>query len=76
MEAWRLIVEGACDGPTNMAIDETILEAVGRGDAPPTLRLYSWNPACLSLGYAQPATDADMERIAAHGWQIVRRMRR
>src|SRR5690242_13201493 len=74
MEAWRLIVDGACDGPTNMAIDEAILEAVGRGDAPPTLRLYSWNPACLSLGYAQPAANADMERIAAHGWQVVRRM--
>ena len=74
MDQWRLIVGDACDGPTNMAIDEAVLEAVGRGDAPPTLRLYSWNPACLSLGYAQPAADADLERIGARGWQIVRRM--
>src|SRR6478672_8785960 len=74
MEAWRLIVDGSCDGPTNMAIDEAILEAVGRGDTPPTLRLFRWQPACLSLGYAQPAADADMDRIKAHGWDIVRRM--
>jgi lipoate-protein ligase A len=57
-----------------MAIDEAILEAVGRGDAPPTLRLFRWDPACLSLGYAQPVADADMDRIAAHSWGIVRRM--
>src|SRR5579859_1379364 len=73
-ERWRLIVDSPCDGPTNMAIDEAILEAVGRGDMPPTLRLFAWEPACLSLGYAQPAADVDAERLAAHGWDIVRRM--
>lgn len=57
-----------------MAIDEAILEAVGRGDAPPTLRLFRWEPACLSLGYAQPAADTDMVGLKERGWDIVRRM--
>jgi lipoyl(octanoyl) transferase len=72
-EQWRLIVDPARDGAANMAIDEAILLAVGRGDAPPTLRLYRWEPACLSLGYSQHASDADLERIEARGWSLVRR---
>lgn len=56
-----------------MAVDEAILEAIGRGDVLPTLRLYAWKPACLSLGYAQPLTDVDLERLLAHGWDVVRR---
>lgn len=56
-----------------MAMDEAILEAVGRGESQPTLRLYAWEPACLSLGYAQPMADVDMPRLQAHGWELVRR---
>ena len=56
-----------------MAMDEAILEAVGRGESQPTLRLYAWEPACLSLGYAQPLADVDMPRLQAHGWELVRR---
>jgi lipoate-protein ligase A len=56
-----------------MAVDEALLESAGRGDSPPTLRLYDWRPACLSLGYAQSLDDVDMPRLAAHGWEVVRR---
>ena len=56
-----------------MAVDEAILEATVKGNAPPTLRLYAWQPPCLSLGYAQPAADVDQERLAALGWELVRR---
>lgn len=73
-EQWRLILDQTMDGAANMAIDEAILEAVGCGDAPPTLRLFRWQPACLSLGFAQPAADADRARIAALGWTLVRRL--
>ncbi|MCC7207342.1 MAG: lipoate--protein ligase family protein [Anaerolineae bacterium] len=73
-EIWRLIADPPLDGATNMAIDEAILDAVGRFDAPPTLRLFRWEPACLSLGYAQPVSDVDRERLAARGWHLVRRM--
>ncbi len=56
-----------------MAIDEAILEAVGKELAPPTLRLYAWQPACLSLGYAQSIQDVDLIALSDSGWQLVRR---
>ena len=56
-----------------MAVDEAILEAIGRGKVPPTLRLYAWDPPCLSLGFAQPVKDVDKARLAQYGWDLVRR---
>ncbi len=57
-----------------MAVDESILEHIYRGEAKPTLRLYSWNPPCLSLGHAQSFKDVDIERLHSHGWEVVRRV--
>ncbi len=70
---WRLIYDLPTTGVRNMAVDEAILGAVSAGLEPPTLRLYGWSPACLSLGYGQRMTDVDCERLAAHGWDVVRR---
>jgi lipoate-protein ligase A len=56
-----------------MAVDEAILDAVGKGESLPTLRLYAWEPACLSLGYAQHYADVDLERLRSYGWDVVRR---
>jgi lipoate-protein ligase A len=56
-----------------MAQDEAILAAVSQGSALPTLRLYRWEPPCLSLGYGQRVDDVDLERLAANSWEIVRR---
>jgi len=57
-----------------MAMDETILESVGAGDSLPTLRLFAWTPPCLSLGFAQPLEDVNLDKLNAMGWDIVRRM--
>jgi lipoyl(octanoyl) transferase len=73
MSTWRLIYTSPAYGAWNMAADEAILEHIHRGDSPTTLRLYSWDPACLSLGHAQSFKDVDMERIKSHGWEVVRR---
>lgn len=70
---WRLLNTGWRDGPTNMAIDEAIAEAVAAGKSRPTLRFYGWDPACLSLGYGQSWTVADWDACAARGWDVVRR---
>ncbi len=70
---WRLLQMQPAHGAWNMAVDEGILEAAGRGDTPPTLRLYAWQPACLSLGFAQPATDVDLSALQKNGWNLVRR---
>ena len=56
-----------------MAVDEAVLEAVGKGTVPPTLRLYAWEPPCLSLGYAQPVADVSLEELTSQGWELVRR---
>lgn len=74
MVTWRLLISHPACGAWNMAVDETILEAVGRGESLPTLRLYSWEPPCLSLGYAQPFADVDATRLREHGWDVVRRV--
>ncbi len=70
---WRLVITPGCDGAYNMALDQAILEQVGAGNSPPTLRLFAWNPPCLSLGQGQVASDVDLSRIRARGWTIVRR---
>ena len=57
-----------------MALDEAILEHIGRGASLPTLRLYAWDPACISLGHAQPYTDVDTTLLKQHGWEVVRRV--
>jgi lipoate-protein ligase A len=56
-----------------MAIDEALLETVGEDQAIPILRLYAWDPACLSIGYAQPCVDIDRKRLRDQGWDWVRR---
>jgi lipoate-protein ligase A len=73
MDTWRLLITPPACGAWNMAVDEAILEAVGRRQNLPTLRLYAWEPACLSLGYAQPLADVDIPRLQARGWEVVRR---
>lgn len=70
---WRLLKHEPARGAWNMALDEAILEASTAGDSLPTLRLYAWQPACLSLGHGQPLADVDMARLSAHGWDVVRR---
>jgi lipoate-protein ligase A len=70
---WRLIKSPPATGVENMALDEAILISVAEGESPPTLRLYAWEPPCLSIGYAQPVTDADQNMLHNLGWDLVRR---
>ena len=73
MNSWRLLITPPARGAWNMAVDESILEHIGCNEAMPTLRLYAWEPACLSLGHAQPFADVDMTRLQQRGWEVVRR---
>lgn len=70
---WRLIRTPPSPGAWNMAVDEAILESVGTKSVLPTLRLYAWDPACLSLGYSQSFLEVDRQAVAQKGWQVVRR---
>lgn len=49
-ETWRLITTFGATPSFNMGLDEALLESA---DAPPTMRLYTWKPDTLSLGYFQ-----------------------
>jgi lipoate-protein ligase A len=71
---WRLVIDAAPrSGAANMAIDQAIAEACAAGNSPPTLRFYRWNPPAVSLGRLQPINDIDEQRVAALGYEIVRR---
>ncbi|MFN2215474.1 MAG: biotin/lipoate A/B protein ligase family protein [Anaerolineales bacterium] len=74
MNEFRLLVQKPAAGDWNMAADEAILESIGLKESPPTIRLYAWEPPCLSLGYAQSIGDVDKSALADCGWGLVRRM--
>ena len=68
---WRLFIDDPTCGARNMAIDHALFEAVQSG-APPVLRLYRWDPPCLSLGRNQPAR-YDAMQVRSAGATLVRR---
>jgi len=72
-DRWRLLHTPSAPGAWNMAVDEAILESMATGQAPPTLRLYSWHPWCLSLGYFQPFALVNTAACKRSGIDIVRR---
>jgi len=73
-EKWRFIDSGALPGAENMALDEAILEAHIAGEAPTTLRVYSWRPSAVSLGRFQRVESAvDLHACRRLGVDVVRR---
>ena len=78
---WTLIIDPVGrPGRDNMSIDSALLRSVqeggpgggGGGDA--FLRLYRWDPPCLSFGRNEPATSRyDIEKIRELGLDTVRR---
>ncbi|MEN8173115.1 MAG: biotin/lipoate A/B protein ligase family protein [Chloroflexota bacterium] len=74
LTTWRLIETPPATGAWNMAVDEVLLESMSLSSVESVLRLYSWNPPCLSIGYAQNVADVDMTRLENFGWELVRRI--
>jgi len=50
-----------------------MLTEVSATRSDPTLRLYGWDPPCLSLGRHQPTDAADLWFCSQHGVDVVRR---
>jgi lipoate-protein ligase A len=69
---WRLIREESRDGPTNMALDEIAARSASE-DGVRTLRVYQWEPSCLSLGYRQAPESVDWEYCEREGIDVTRR---
>jgi lipoate-protein ligase A len=62
-------------GALNMGIDEALLGSVSRGESPPTLRLYSWSPPCVTVGYFQSLEDeVDLGACRGAGVDVLRRL--
>jgi lipoate-protein ligase A len=62
------------DGPTQLALTEAILDSVGSGESPATLRLYSWSEPVVILGVGQPASDLDLDACRRLGYRVLRRI--
>lgn len=73
---WTLLVDSIGHaGAENMAIDQALLDDVAaRDDSAAYLRLYRWNPPCLSFGRNEPALARyDRAAIERLGLDVVRR---
>ena len=73
-EQWHLVITPPSSGFRNMAVDEAILLCYNKGLVPPTLRFYSWEPPCLSIGYFQSVVKGiQVESCLKMGIDLVRR---
>jgi lipoyl(octanoyl) transferase len=76
MEPWRLLDDREPrDGTWNMALDGALFqEAEEALTEAPVLRLYTWAPACLSIGFHQSREETcDAKHCRQAGYDIVRR---
>lgn len=72
MKRWRFIDTGTGPAAWNMAVDEALLEEVGRSGVP-VFRLYGWERA-LSFGrFSKPQECLDLRRVEETGIGCVRR---
>jgi lipoate-protein ligase A len=79
MGPWRFLDGGWATGARQMAVDDALLTLCGRGETPPTLRLFGFRPVCLSLGRFQLADQIprppgiDLVRRPTGGGAVVHR---
>ncbi|WP_209367846.1 lipoate--protein ligase family protein [Priestia megaterium] len=73
-EKWRFIDSNNRSPYYNMALDEALLEWHSKGEIPPTIRFYGWNPPTLSIGYFQKAEkEINFDKVKELGLGFVRR---
>jgi len=71
---WRFLDTGKGSAFFNMALDEVMLGAIGRGESPPAFRVYEWDPAAVTVGYSQSIGDAvDLARCTADRIDVAKR---
>jgi lipoate-protein ligase A len=71
---WRFLDSKWGSGAYHMAVDEALLTLCAQGKSPPTLRVYSFRPFCISLGRFQAARrEVDLKLCQRRGFDVVRR---
>ena len=74
MMIWRFIPFKQLSAFENMAMDEAIFRENQHRDSPPTLRIYSWSPPSISLGYFQETrNEVNIPACSRYHIDIVRR---
>jgi lipoate-protein ligase A len=62
-------------GPKNMALDDAVSESVRAQTCLPTIRFYSWNPSCVTVGYHQGLLEeVNVLECEKRGFDVVRRI--
>ena len=70
----RVLETGCNPGAWNMALDEALLTKLVDHDTP-ILRLYGWQPPCVSIGYFQSMEEeVDVLKCSKMGVDVVRRI--
>lgn len=73
-ETWAFLDTGNQSAAYNMAVDEALLNWHSKGEIPPVVRFYGWEPAALSIGYFQKAEkEVNFDAVHKHGLGFVRR---
>ncbi len=73
-ERWLLLWDPPQAAAVNMNKDLAIHRSVAAGRTPPTLRLYSWAPPAISLGFFQQAEKwVDLQACQEDNVEVVRR---
>ncbi len=71
---FRLLLTGENNASKNMAIDEAIMRECPHTGLP-TVRLYSWSPSAVSIGYFQGIEEeVDLNKCKQLGIDVVRRI--
>lgn len=74
MERWFLLDDGAAPAAWNMAVDELLLGMVDGERTAPILRLYSFDPPAITVGYHQdPFSVLDMRAAGRDKIDVARR---
>jgi lipoate-protein ligase A len=74
MDRWLFLDSAAAPGAENMALDEILLDEATRRRVP-VLRLYSFDPSAITIGYHQdPARILDIAAMRVDGLDCVRRI--
>ncbi|OGB87047.1 hypothetical protein A3J44_05440 [candidate division WOR-1 bacterium RIFCSPHIGHO2_02_FULL_45_12] len=74
MENWRLEVSPKQTGRSNMQTDLQMFSVFEEGNIAPTLRIYSWQPRCITVGYGQKLEkQIDLEKAQQLGWDVIQR---
>ncbi|MFN3621732.1 MAG: biotin/lipoate A/B protein ligase family protein [Nitrososphaerales archaeon] len=75
MDLWRFLDTGYGDAYWNMALDEAILTLRAEERTPETLRVYTWKPSAVSIGYFQSLEqEVDLNACKSLGVDVVRRI--